>query len=133
MQNIAENAAGNGCFTPETAAGSAKRSHLPNGKRYVSALRQALDLQRALHKAGVMVGKDVCQVEGEELRARMGASLASIAKGWDSLTARVQILRGKAAPGTLSPAERRAAKEQRTPPIQAHPRPAPKPAPPCPD
>jgi len=100
-------------FTTQSAADAARKSHSETSARdeslrFPSTLVQAVQLQRALHKVGMAVAQNVSADTDIESRARLGSSLASIAKGWDSLAARVQILRGRAAPGTLSPAERRA-------------------------
>ena len=134
MQSTAAMPAGIPFFNQQNAAEYARRSHTQSNRvTRKKPIAQAIELQSALHKVGLAIAKDAPNIEDKELRARVGASLATIAKGWDTMTARILILRGKASPGTLSPAERRAAKEQRNPTIQAHPRPAPKPAPPCPE
>lgn len=99
------------------------RTRRDGTERHATPLAQAVQLQRALHKAGIAVASDISGERNAELRARIGSSLASIAKGWDAMAARVQILRGRAAPGTLSPAERRAKLEaKRNKPQQSGPR-----------
>jgi len=130
-------------FNSQSAADAARRSHAESSTRDDSIraftpMVQAVQLQRALHKVGMAVAADTSNLSNAESRAiaessaRIGASLASIAKGWDSLAARVQILRGKAAPGTLSPAERRAkAESKRSAPKRDGPR-LPRPAAPSP-
>jgi hypothetical protein len=116
-------------FTQQNAAECAKKSHT-NGRRIPKRTerKQAADIQINLHYANKLLIQDMRECEDRQERARIASALASVAKGWDSISARILILKGKPGPGTMSPAERRASKEQRNPPIHAAPRPAPKPA-----
>jgi hypothetical protein len=113
--------------------GHAARKAYRDQAKGPTMLVQAIQLQKTLHNAGISVGQDIGNVEDRELRARIGSALASIAKGWDAMSARILILKGRPGPGTMSPAERRAQREKRQPAAQAAPRPAPKPAPDCPN
>ena len=116
-------------FDTQSAAQCASKAHAARRQnsghsRQLTPLSQAVQLQRALHKVGIAVANDVSVVTDTELRARIGSSLASIAKGWDAMSARVLILRGKASPGTLSPSERKAIKDKKIQP-KSIPRPVP--------
>jgi hypothetical protein len=112
-------------FTPESAAEHARKSHL-TGKRTPKRpeRKQASDIQASLHCANKMLIQDMRECEDKQERARIASALASVAKGWDSISARILILKGKPGPGTMSPAERRASKEQRNPTAHLVPRPS---------
>lgn len=111
-------------FTPHTAAARARKSHT-NGNRIPrkNTITQAIDLQVSLHAVGIGLARDIAQVEDVQERARVGSALASIAKGWDALSARIQTLKGRPLPGTLSPAERRAKAQSKAAPERDDPRP----------
>lgn len=107
-------------FTTENSVEARSKSlAVRRSKPKTPSKRQALDLQHALHAAGLELGKDVKACEDKEERARIACALASVAKGWQSMTDQIRILSGKAAPGTLSPAERRAKALERKQPVRS--------------
>ena len=116
MQSVAELPVNTTTFTPQSSAIARQKSldvRRQNPRKQSKA--QALDLQHALHSAGQSLGRDIRDCEDREERARVACALASVAKGWQSMTDQLRILSGKAAPGTLSPAERRAKAESKRP------------------
>ena len=120
-------------FTTETCVEyRAKALAVRQSEPRIHPKKQALNLQHALHKAGQTLGDDIADCEDKEQRARVASALASVAKGWQSMTDQLRIMSGKAAPGTLSPAERRAkAESKRSAPKRDGPR-LPRPAAPSP-
>jgi hypothetical protein len=71
------------------------------GKR--NSLRQLLHLQQATYDTIFSLREDVVQCEDANLRARLGSSIAQLARGWDTLEERKRILRGRPLPGSLKP------------------------------
>lgn len=107
MQAMEQNAAELTQFNPQTAAQAAKLSHL-NGKRKKKPKRthtitQGTELQEALHRAGKRLDEDMPKVEDRSERARIACALASVAKGWQSMTDQLRILAGKPLPGSRRP------------------------------
>ena len=86
---------------------------------------QALDLQSALHRAGKSLDEDMEQGEDRTERARIACALASVAKGWQSMTDQLRILAGKPLPGSRRPPPDQPKKAR----VKSAPKPAPMPAP----
>lgn len=125
---VMPDAVNNGQFSPQNAADFAKLSHTsPNRKprNYRKTSRtQALDLQNALHKAGQLLKTSIEQCKEDDSRARVASALASVAKGWQSMTEMLRVMSGKPNPGTLSPSERANARSKHKPSHRPVPRPA---------
>jgi hypothetical protein len=99
-------------FNTATAAAAAVKSHACRGCR--KELLQALELQDLAYEAA----KAMCSGPslGEKLPREDAMALASLLKGWDAITNRVRILRGKPLPGSKRPAPDQAQAARRVPP-----------------
>jgi hypothetical protein len=99
-------------FTVANAAEAARKSQAARGSR--KELHQALELQDLAYKAA----RSMCSGPslGETLPREHAMALASLLKGWDSITNRVRILRGKPLPGSKRPAPDQAQAARRVPP-----------------
>ena len=86
---------------------------------------QASSIQHALHNATELLSSDIKECEDKEQRARVASALASLAKGWDSITDRIRILSGTPMPGSRRPPPDQPKKAK----VKSAPKPAPLPAP----
>lgn len=91
-------------FNKQSAKQAAADSHAATArKRYPSTRNQALDLQRGLHLASVALTEDLPECRAKDERARVASALASVAKGWQSITDALRIQDGVPLPGSLRP------------------------------
>ena len=86
-------------FTSATAAAAAVKSHA--SRRGSGELKQALALQDLLYKAAQDIGSPLSR--GENLSREAATTLAQLGKGWDTVSNRIRILRGKPLPGSRRP------------------------------
>lgn len=104
-QDTAEVATNRVVWNQQTSAEARKKSlrtRRDNARRPAKA--QALDIQHALHFACKLLKQDLPECEEREERARVASALASVAKGWQSMTDQLRILAGKPLPGSRRPA-----------------------------
>ncbi len=87
---------------PSPASGAAR---VKPGRR--DALRQAVELQRAVYEVGLQMAKDAKEATKLEERARAGATLASLGKAWNTLQDAKRVIRGRPLPGSLKPEPKR--------------------------
>jgi hypothetical protein len=71
------------------------------GKR--NSLRNVLQLQDALAETMFLLGQDAAHSADASLRARIGSSIAQLARSWDTLENRKRVLRGRPLPGSFKP------------------------------
>ena len=76
------------------------------GKR--NSLRQVLQLQQATFDTALALKGDAIASGDANLRARIGSSLAQLARSWDTLEDRKRILRGRPLPGSFKPEKTKA-------------------------
>jgi hypothetical protein len=98
-----------------TAATSAANARVAAAKRKAGSSKtitsQALDFLHAWHQAGQLFTADLGNASNAVERAIAANQLAQATSSWDKVTARLHVLRAIPAPGSLSPAERRAIRE----------------------
>ena len=113
-------------FTAQTSiAARANSLRTRRNNRRTPVKTQASDIQHALHKASKLLSGDIESCKEKEERARVASALASVAKGWQSMTDQLRILAGKPLPGSRRPPP----DQPKKPKAQSSPRPAPMPAP----
>ena len=79
-------------------------SRLPRvkpGRR--AALCEVIGMRMLCYKSAKLLGQDLETSSEIGDRARIASSIASLAKGWESMQDQLRILKGKPMPGSLRP------------------------------
>lgn len=85
---------------PAHQRAAALAKHAQSG---TTALRQAVQLQQALHEVGLLLTEDIKASANKGDRAKAASALAGVSKGWQSMSDQARILRGEPLPGSLRP------------------------------